>query len=281
MSVILASLLQKIAIQQKDPIIDSILEKYYDHASVTINFIYYANLRFLRDKNYLSALLESDFLLPDGIALRLLWSRFQTKGFLDFLLHGPTFLTHIPNHNGTDFVPYFLRTINGKKERARVFLYGGMPETVRTAQAKLESQFPEYVFASQHGYAPLDLSLLEQFFDSEKTGMKEILPWPILPQDHTWYPRGGIYNILLVGLGTPKQELWIADHRSLFEHSHLLIFSVGGLFDFISESENRAPKFIRNLNLEWLFRVVTNPRKNALKTLHSIKVFWDLCFPPR
>lgn len=49
--------------------------------------------------------------------------------------------------------------------------------------------------------------------------------------------------------------------------------TVGGFFDFLGGGEKRAPDIVRNLRLEWLWRVALNPKKNGKKALSSLKFF--------
>lgn len=64
-------------------------------------------------------------------------------------------------------------------------------------------------------------------------------------------------DILFVAFGSPKQEIWIKEH--LNDVPAKVIIGVGGSFDFISGKVMRAPKFIRDLGFEWLFRLTIQP----------------------
>ena len=66
-------------------------------------------------------------------------------------------------------------------------------------------------------------------------------------------------DILFVAFGSPKQEVWIAEN--LKDLPAKLTIGVGGAFDFISGNIRRAPLWIRNLGLEWLFRLIMQPRR--------------------
>ncbi len=66
-------------------------------------------------------------------------------------------------------------------------------------------------------------------------------------------------DILAVALGAPKQELWIDKNKSLI-HSNVFI-GLGGTFDYISGEVLRAPRFFRNVGLEWLFRLFIQPSR--------------------
>lgn len=51
-----------------------------------------------------------------------------------------------------------------------------------------------------------------------------------------------------------------------------ITFTVGGLLDFWSGTERRAPEWVRSLRMEWLYRAISNPRKNLKKTLVSLQL---------
>jgi len=74
-------------------------------------------------------------------------------------------------------------------------------------------------------------------------------------------------KIVLVALGVPRQELWIQRHRHLFPGATLI--GVGGSLDVWSGKTQRAPELMRRLNLEWMYRITTEPWriKRIYKTL--------------
>lgn len=63
---------------------------------------------------------------------------------------------------------------------------------------------------------------------------------------------------LFVGLGCPKQENWVIEHAG---RVHAVMFAVGAAFDFIAGSKRRAPQWMRRCGLEWLFRLLSEPRR--------------------
>ena len=69
-------------------------------------------------------------------------------------------------------------------------------------------------------------------------------------------------RILFVGLGCPKQELWMARHRGKVG---AVMVGVGAAFDFLAGEKRQAPAAMRNAGLEWLFRLVTEPRRLATR----------------
>ncbi len=65
-------------------------------------------------------------------------------------------------------------------------------------------------------------------------------------------------NFVWVGLGAPKQEKWMYEHR---DRVHALMIGVGAAFDYESGNIKRAPKWMQNANLEWLYRLAQDPRR--------------------
>jgi N-acetylglucosaminyldiphosphoundecaprenol N-acetyl-beta-D-mannosaminyltransferase len=64
-------------------------------------------------------------------------------------------------------------------------------------------------------------------------------------------------DLLFVAFGSPKQEIWIADNLNILPAK--VVVGVGGAFDFVSGKVPRAPKILRNIGLEWLFRLIIQP----------------------
>lgn len=79
-------------------------------------------------------------------------------------------------------------------------------------------------------------------------------------------------RIFLVGRGSPLQEIWVENNRENIEKMECLTFTVGGLLDFWAGTEKRAPKWIREIKMEWLYRALSNPKKNLKKTLVSLEL---------
>jgi N-acetylglucosaminyldiphosphoundecaprenol N-acetyl-beta-D-mannosaminyltransferase len=65
-------------------------------------------------------------------------------------------------------------------------------------------------------------------------------------------------RILFVGIGAPKQEAWMARHRGNLD---VVMVGVGAAFDFLANKKRQAPAWIQRLGLEWLFRLVHEPRR--------------------
>jgi N-acetylglucosaminyldiphosphoundecaprenol N-acetyl-beta-D-mannosaminyltransferase len=83
-------------------------------------------------------------------------------------------------------------------------------------------------------------------------------------------------QILFVAFGAPAQDLWIDKHRHQLRNIRLAM-GVGGTFDFIAGVHKRAPLFIQRLGLEWLWRVIREPRRIG-RIINAVIVFPYLVF---
>jgi len=136
------------------------------------------------------------------------------------------------NVNGTDMFPL----ICGRPWR--IFMLGGAPGVAETALAKAREKFPAAQFV---GAAP-------GFFADGEEERAVIARINALDPD-----------ILLVAMGVPKQEKWIARHRK--ELVCGIALAVGGLLDFVSERIPRAPLWMRKMGIEWCYRLYQEPRR--------------------
>lgn len=66
-------------------------------------------------------------------------------------------------------------------------------------------------------------------------------------------------DILLIGLGSPRQEKWL--DKNLSKTGCKIGIGIGGTFDFIAGAQKRAPRWIRRIGMEWLFRLIQNPKR--------------------
>jgi N-acetylglucosaminyldiphosphoundecaprenol N-acetyl-beta-D-mannosaminyltransferase len=65
-------------------------------------------------------------------------------------------------------------------------------------------------------------------------------------------------RILFIGLNTPKQDYWMAEHR---DRVHAVMLGVGAAFDFLAGTKVQAPRWMMAIGMEWFFRLVTEPRR--------------------
>lgn len=80
-------------------------------------------------------------------------------------------------------------------------------------------------------------------------------------------------NVLLVGLGAPKQEMWIAAVRHRLPRVRVMM-GVGATIDYEAGAVKRAPMWLRRLGLEWTYRVFTEPGRYLMRYVRSSKFLW-------
>ncbi|HVN40468.1 MAG TPA: WecB/TagA/CpsF family glycosyltransferase [Myxococcota bacterium] len=120
-----------------------------------------------------------------------------------------------------------------------VGLYGGSPDVIARLPQRLALRFPglRIAFAASPPYREMtpeeDVAVVDAIRDS------------------------GV-RILFVGLGCPKQELWMAAHR---EQLSCAMVGVGAAFDFLAGAKRQAPRWAQRVGLEWLFRLACEPRR--------------------
>lgn len=252
-------ILQKLYPYSRDQAINDILSFYDQEESVVVNFIYFANIvshrlfdqttKTEKLKEYKKILLKSDFLLPDGIALQIFYyvAHFMGK------IQSPT--SWLQNLNGTDFIPYLLQSIRKKygSQKLNILIYGTKAEYLEKVVEKLKYQGYNIIYA-QDGYSD---------FDREKAeaAMNEY-------QD--------TINVLIQGRSTPEiplQELRASRNFQKIQQKKLIVLNTAWLLDFIAWVQKRAPKIIRTLKLERLYRFISDPKRNFKKILNSLKLF--------
>ena len=122
----------------------------------------------------------------------------------------------------------------------RVFYLGGAPGVAEEAAGRLRARWPGAEIAVHHGY-----------FDR---GLGSVEDTAVVAQINAFRPQ-----VLLVGMGMPFQEAWIARHYDALEAGAVL--PVGAAFDYEAGVQTAAPRVLGALGLEWLFRLVTDPRR--------------------
>ena len=164
------------------------------------------------------------------------------------LMHGRRFQENL---NGTDFIP---RLLVNSPLPLRVFLYGARPEVVREASRAVETRFGQEVVGAISGYGVPDSVVCERIRASQP-------------------------DVVLVALGNPLQEQWILDHADVLPPA--LYVGVGALFDFLANKAVRAPLWVRKLRLEWLFRLLQEPRRLWKRYTVDAFRFFRICAAAR
>jgi N-acetylglucosaminyldiphosphoundecaprenol N-acetyl-beta-D-mannosaminyltransferase len=128
----------------------------------------------------------------------------------------------------------------GRDIGLRHFFLGGAPGTPNALAHELDRRFPGLAVAG--GYVPPFGPL------SELSGPE------LVERINAAHP-----DVVWVGLGAPKQELWAAEHRDSINAP--LLLPVGAAFDFHSGRRRRAPRWLQRLGLDWAFSLASEPRR--------------------
>ena len=174
-----------------------------------------------RDDNLRKILNDADLLIPDGAGV-VLASRILNKNLKEKV-------------SGIDLVKRIFE--NTKKRPASFFILGGKPGVAEKAAINIYSEYPRAkIVGYHHGYFSEDQvpGIIEQINKSKA-------------------------EILLVGLGAPKQEKWIHSHYQ--QLGCKLIMGVGGTIDVFAGTASLAPEFMRKAGLEWLYRLIKQPSR--------------------
>jgi N-acetylglucosaminyldiphosphoundecaprenol N-acetyl-beta-D-mannosaminyltransferase len=189
-----------------------------------------------RDRRLAEAHAAATFVTPDGMPLvwlaRLLGHR------------------HVGRVYGPDFLIEFCRRT--EHLGLRHFLFGSTDDVAAKLERALVRRFPGLVVCGR--YAP---------------PMRGIEAGP--NADDLARIRAARPDIVWVGLGTPKQELWMRAHAPALPG--VMLLGVGAAFDFHSRSKPQAPRWLRQAGFEWCFRLATEPRRLGRRYLLGIPQF--------
>ncbi|RPJ29523.1 MAG: glycosyltransferase [Chloroflexi bacterium] len=172
---------------------------------------------------FMRVISQADLVVPDGMPLvwimRAKGQRRQTR------VYGPTLMLHVLEA--------------AARENLSVGFYGSKPEVLNALIKRMQARYEglRVVFSCSPPFREMsrteDLTIIEQINQSGA-------------------------RILFVGLGCPKQEIWMADHRSKVK---AVMIGVGAAFDFHAGIKPQAPMWMQKIGLEWLFRLFTEPRR--------------------
>jgi N-acetylglucosaminyldiphosphoundecaprenol N-acetyl-beta-D-mannosaminyltransferase len=187
-----------------------------------------------RHEQFARVYADADFVLADGVPI-VLFARMFGRGLPERVA-------------GSDLVPLLFDRARADSP-IRIFLLGARPEVSERATWSVEQRWPGIRVVGRdsppHG-----------FEQRENENAR------ILAQIAAVRP-----DVLIVGLGAPKQELWVHQHRDRIQAKVALC--VGATIDFLAGEKPRAPRWMRRLGLEWMHRVALEPRRLAGRYLRD------------
>ncbi len=176
-----------------------------------------------KDAEFREIINNADLVVPDGFGLILASKIIHRKNSLNKRISGIDLIDEIVKNFGRDY---------------KIFLLGGKEGVAKVAAEKLKEKFPEIKIAGT--------------FSGDAAEAGDSPAVSVINQAKL--------DILFVAFGAPKQEKWIARNLGKIPSVRLAI-GVGGAFDIISGRIKRAPLWMRNAGLEWLWRLIQEPRR--------------------
>lgn len=194
-----------------------------------------------KDKPFMHALNNSSATVADGTGITLV-SKF---------LHIDTG----PRITGHDFFEMVMNLLNDKK--GRVFFYGSTEDVLDKIKEQLKLRYPNVVLAG---------TLSPPFRAWAKDENQEMID--IINKSNP--------DVLWVGMTAPKQEKWIEENRHKLKTS--AVGAIGAVFDFFAGTYPRAPDWATRFGIEWLFRLIKEPKRMWKRNFVSTPVFLFQCF---
>jgi N-acetylglucosaminyldiphosphoundecaprenol N-acetyl-beta-D-mannosaminyltransferase len=188
-----------------------------------------------KDNEFRQALVNSDVLLPDGEGIVLMAK--HLKG------------VKITKIAGADIHDFLLKHANIKS--LKCFYLGSNQNTLNLIENKLSKQYTNIQFGF---FSPPFKSV---FSNADNENM--------ISQINAFSP-----DVLFVGMTAPKQEKWVFQNKGYINTN--IICSIGAVFDFIAETKKRAPQWIIQIKMEWLYRSFTAWRLTK-RYLYSTPLF--------
>lgn len=178
----------------------------------------------LKDDSLKEVINDIDLIVPDGQPIRWALNSFYELGMKD-RVYGPQLTLEV------------LRKASSKK--LNVFLYGSTSDTLDKFEKFIKANFEGVNICGIHIDRFREATEEEDRIDIEKINKSQA-------------------NIVLVGRGCPRQEFWVANHKGKVNAA---MMAVGAAFDFHAGTVPQAPKWMQDNGLEWLFRLIQEPRR--------------------
>jgi N-acetylglucosaminyldiphosphoundecaprenol N-acetyl-beta-D-mannosaminyltransferase len=141
------------------------------------------------------------------------------------------------------------------QENWKVFFVGGAPGVGEKATARIQADWPQAQIQTHHGYFDVSPG------SAENEAVVEAI--------NAYAP-----DIVLVGMGMPRQEIWVQDNQAKL--GPCVTFTVGGAFDYEAGVQRPSPRWMGQVGMEWLFRLMVDPQR--LFTRYCVEP-WHLMGP--
>ena len=189
-----------------------------------------------KDRPFRRALLKSNVILPDGISI-VLSMRFLSGVKLKKIA-------------GADLLKWELDRLQNIK--GKCFFLGSNEFTLKKIYERTKREYPD---VKVHYYQP---PFKSRFTADDNFSMLQAI--------NSFSP-----DVLFIGMTAPKQEKWAVSHFKELKVNHACC--IGAAFDFFTGNLRRAPKWIQNIGMEWLFRLINEPKRLWKRYLTVVPLF--------
>lgn len=189
------------------------------------------------DPDFAQALQAADLLLPDGAGI-LLAAKWLGKPIRERVA-------------GNEFFLALMTYLNSR--RGRVFFLGSTEEVLEKLVAAVNHQFPDVIVSGCHSPP-----FRTEFSEQENLQMCHLI-------------NAAEPDVLWVGMTAPKQEKWIYHNRARLNVK--FIGAIGAVFDFVAGTKKRAPQWVCRVGLEWLPRLLREPKRLWRRNFVSTPLF--------
>jgi N-acetylglucosaminyldiphosphoundecaprenol N-acetyl-beta-D-mannosaminyltransferase len=193
-----------------------------------------------KDKLFFDALNQASLVVPDG----------KSVAVAAWMLHGKK----QERIAGMDFMPSLLERAN--ENRSSIFLYGSTPEILGRLEGKIKMAYPDIQIAGiiSPPFGPVsEEELCEHINQINQSGAQ----------------------FALISLGCPKQEKWMAANSSKING---VLLGVGGAFPVVAGLQRRSPIWMQKFGLEWMHRLILEPRRMFKRYFYNNFYFLYLLF---
>jgi len=203
------------------------------------SYVCFANVHMIieayKDSSFLEKLNNADLVLADGKPVAIACKILRHK--------------KQERISGMDFTPRLLDIANEKK--LSIFIYGSTHDVINAARVKIISLYPDTYFAGAISPPFRQLTAEEIENDIEKINQSGA-------------------HLVLIALGCPKQEKWMSENSGKINS---VLLGIGGALPVIAGTQKRAPEWMQNLALEWLYRLIQQPGRLFKRYVYTNSYF--------
>ncbi len=188
------------------------------------------------DKLFMEALKDSDILIPDGSGI-VIAAKLLNKKIINKVA-------------GADLHYFLLNKMN--EENGKIFYMGSNQDTLDKIEKKIKKEYPNITVQS---YSP---PFKPEFTEEDNSIIINLI--------NKFNP-----DVLFIGMTAPKQEKWLHEHKNRLNFH--IASAIGAAFDFYAGKIRRSPQIFINLHLEWLPRLLNEPKRLWRRNFISTPLF--------